>query len=55
MSDLIKPGTDDQPAGDYIEVTANGEMYVKEHKVTIQKGDRLPPTSKSGNCWKKAF
>ena len=49
----IKPGTDNQDPGDYIEVGSNGESIENAREVTIQAGDRLPPTSKKGNTWKR--
>lgn len=53
MSDLKKPGTDNQPAGKYKEVGPRGGKVDKPREVTIYQGDRLPPTQKKGNQWKK--
>ena len=49
----IKPGTDNQPAGHYVEVGPRGGHVAKRHTATIGKGNRLPPTSAKGNGWKK--
>lgn len=54
MSDnLIKPGTDNQPAGTYIEVGPRGGAVKNPRIVHIDKGDRLPPTQEHGHMWKK--
>lgn len=53
MAKLIKPGTDNQPAGKYIEVGPRGGEVNKPRIVKIDSGDRLPPTKKPGNCWTK--
>ncbi len=53
MSKLIPPGTDNEPAGKYIEVGPRGGKVNNPHKATLDSGDRLPPTSKEGNKWKK--
>ena len=53
MSELIKPGTDNKPAGTYKEVGPRGGKVSNSRTVHIDKGDRLPPTSKSGNKWQK--
>ncbi|WP_083439653.1 YjzC family protein [Acetobacterium bakii] len=53
MAKLIPPGTDNQPAGKYIEVGPQGGVVKKPHNATLDPGDRLPPTSKEGNKWKK--
>lgn len=47
----IKPGTDNQPSGDYKEVGPRGGTVSNARQVHIDQGDRLPPTQKSGNCW----
>ena len=47
VKELIKPGTDNKPAGTYKEVGPRGRT------VRIDQGDRLPPTQKSGNKWVK--
>ena len=49
----IKPGTDNQKPGHYVEVGPRGGSVPKGHTATIGKGDRLPPTSTKGNGWKK--
>ena len=51
MSKPIKPGTDNQPAGSYVEVGPKGGKVTGGHHATIGKGDRLPPTSKPCNGW----
>ncbi|EKL6215035.1 YjzC family protein [Listeria monocytogenes] len=51
--ELFKPGEDNKPAGTYKEVGPQGGNVPKGHNATIRPGDRLPPTSKSGNKWSK--
>ena len=46
-----KSGTDNLPAGKYIEVGPNGEKLEKDHIISIDRGDRLPPVKKAGNGW----
>ena len=53
MSKLIKPGTDNMPKGSYKEVGPRGGEIQKPRIVKIDPGDRLPPTQKEGNRWKK--
>ena len=54
MSDkLIKPGTDNQPKGKYGEVGPRGGKVKNPRTIRIDSGDRLPPTQKSGNRWRK--
>ncbi len=53
MANIVKPGTDNQRPGEYIEVGPRGGSVDKPREVHIDFGDRLPPTSKPGNCWKK--
>ncbi len=53
MDNLIKPGTDNQPAGTYIEVGPRGGSVKNPRIVDIDYGDRLPPTQESGNKWKR--
>lgn len=53
MADLYKPGTDDVAPGEYVECDENGEEVSDPRIVTIEKGDRLPPTQESGHMWKK--
>ncbi len=49
----IKPGTDNQPAGVYKEVGPRGGKVEHPRIVTIDSGDRLPPTQAPGHGWKK--
>lgn len=51
MSKYIKPGTDNQPAGTYVEVGPNGQKLKDARTVTIEQGDKLPATSKKGHMW----
>jgi len=53
MATPIKPGTDNKPAGTYIEVDSTGKAVQNARTVTIQSGDRLPATQHSGNGWVK--
>lgn len=53
MSKLIKPGTDNQKPGKYVEVGPRGGQLDDPRIVNIGPGDRLPPTSKPGNKWEK--
>lgn len=53
MATPIKPGTDNQKPGTYIEVGPRGGKVDNPRVVDIGPGDRLPPTSESGNGWKK--
>lgn len=53
MDDLFPPGTDNKSAGIYIECGPRGGKINKAREITIDAGDRLPPTSKKGNMWKK--
>lgn len=53
INNLIKPGTDNKPSGTYIEVGPQGGKIPKPRIVSIDSGDRLPPTQKTGNKWKK--
>lgn len=53
MGKLYKPGEDNKPAGKYKEVGPRGGGVSGGHNATIDKGDRLPPTSKPGNKWVK--
>lgn len=50
---LCKPGEDNKPRGTYKEVGPRGGAVTDARVVTIESGDRLPPTSKSGNKWVK--
>lgn len=49
----IKPGTDNQKPGKYQEVGPRGGKVSGGHSATISSGDRLPPTTKPNNGWKK--
>lgn len=49
MATLINPGTDNQPAGKYKEVGPRGGNVPHSKTVSIDPGDRLPPTQKKGN------
>lgn len=53
MTKLIKPGTDNQKPGEYIEVGPRGGYVNRPRIVHIDRGDRLPPTQESGRRWKK--
>ncbi len=53
MENFIKPGTDNQAPGDYIEVGPQGERVCNPLKVTIELGDRLPPAQRYEHLWKK--
>ena len=55
MGNVIKPGTDNQRPGKYIEVGPKGGQVQDPRIVKIDKGDRLPPTQKPGNAWKKHY
>lgn len=54
MSILYKPGTDNLLSGKYTEVGPRGGSISDSRIVHIDRGDRLPPTHKSGNRWKKS-
>ena len=49
----IKPGTDNQRPGTYVEVGPRGGQVNTPRIVHIDTGDRLPPTQKPGNGWQK--
>lgn len=53
FSEFIKPGTDNQPAGEYTEVGPRGGVVKNAISVKIDSGDRLPPTQEKGNMWTK--
>lgn len=53
MGKIYKPGEDNKPSGHYTEVGPKGGSVPKPKNVHIDPGDRLPPTSKPGNKWKK--
>ena len=48
---LYKPGEDNKPRGEYVEVGPRGGQVHDPRQVTIDPGDRLPPTQKPGNEW----
>lgn len=50
---LHKPGEDNQPKGEYLEVGKRGGAVRNPRQVTIDPGDRLPPTQEEGHRWKK--
>lgn len=49
----IKPGTDNQKPGTYIEVGPRGGKVNDPRIVKIDSGDRLPPTQAPGHGWQK--
>lgn len=51
--ELHKPGTDNLPSGEYLEVGPRGGTVPKPRQVTIDPGDRLPPTQEKGRNWVK--
>lgn len=53
MAKPIKPGTDNQRPGTYVEVGPRGWKVDDSRIVHIDPGDRLPPTQKPGNGWQK--
>ena len=53
MTKPIKPGTDNQKPGKYVEVGPHGGKVPKPRTVEIDLGDRLPPTQEKGRGWKK--
>jgi len=53
MAKLYKPGTDNVPPGEYLEVGPRGGSVPNARQVTIDRGDRLPPTQEPGRMWKK--
>ena len=50
---VIKPGTDNQPKGTYIEKGPRGGEVKDPRIVKIDQGDRLPPTQEKGHGWVK--
>ena len=50
---LHKPGTDNLPKGEYLEVGPRGGSIPNPRQVTIDPGDRLPPTQEKNRKWKK--
>ena len=55
MTKLVKPGTDNEPKGKYKEVGPRGGEVPKPRIVSIDSGDRLPPTQEKGRKWKKTI
>lgn len=53
MSNLKKPGEDNQRPGKYEEVGPRGGKLDNPRIVNIDPGDRLPPTQEKGRKWKK--
>ena len=53
MTNLKKPGMDNQPPGRYEEIGPRGGNVSNKRIVRIDKGDRLPPTQEKGRKWKK--
>lgn len=49
---LYNPGTDNLPRGEYKEVGPRGGEVKGGRQVTIDPGDRLPPTQEKGRKWK---
>lgn len=50
---LYKPGEDNRPKGEYLEVGPRGGVVPDARQVTIDPGDRLPPTQEKGRKWKR--
>jgi len=53
MAKPIKPGTDNQKPGTYVEVGPRGGRGSNPRVVRIGSGDRLPPTQEPGRGWQK--
>lgn len=53
MATPIKPGTDNKPAGTYVEVGPRGGQVHDPRVVRIDYGDRLPPTQEPNRGWVK--
>ena len=53
MAKPIKPGTDNQNPGTYVEVSPRGGNVTHPRIVHIDSGDKLPPTQESGRGWQK--
>ena len=51
---LHKPGEDNQLPGKYVETGPRGGVLNHPRVITIDPGDRLPPTSQAGNKWQKS-
>ena len=52
-SSIYKPGEDNKPAGRYEEVGPRGGKLPDPHIISIDRGDRLPPTQESGHRWRR--
>lgn len=50
---LHKPGTDNLPKGEYLEVGPRGGNVNHARQISIDPGDRLPPTQEKNRRWKK--
>lgn len=50
----IKPGTDNQKPGHYVEAGPRGGKVTNGHTATIGKGERLPPTSAKATAGRKS-
>lgn len=50
---LFKPGTDNLPKGTYLEVGSRGGAIPNARIVSIDQGDRLPPTQEKKRKWKR--
>ncbi len=55
LEEYYTPGTDNLPAGQYMEVGPRGGKLPNAEIVNIDQGDRLPPTSAKGHRWKRIF
>lgn len=53
MKKLYKPGEDNRPSGKYHEVGPRGGTVKDPRVITIDPGDRLPPTQQPGRKWSK--
>lgn len=51
--DLHKPGEDNQKPGEYIERGPRGGVVPKARQVTIEPGEKLPPTQEKGRTWER--
>ena len=50
---LHKPGEDNQRPGEYVERGPRGGAVPNARQVTIERGDRLPPTQEKGRKWER--
>ena len=50
---LHKPGEDNQPKGEYLEVGQRGGAVRNPRQVTIDTGDRLPPLKRKDTAGKR--